>query len=1592
MVATRIADSVIAFQQDLFELEKTVITLIKDRRASVNRSSYKPANTAPMPTPTAETYSNNTCSDSRRADERSADKKGMDKKLCKTPIAIVGMASLFPESKDLSTYWQNILEEVDCLKEVPTSRWDPADYYDDNPRASDKTYCKRGGFIPDVEFNPMEFGLPPNILEVTDVSQLLSLVLARRALEDAGYGQTDKQIGKQKDFDREMAGVVLGTVGRQTSGPLWTRLQYPIWERVLESSGLGASERAAIVERMQRAYIEWQENAFPGMLSNVTAGRIANRLDFGGLNCTLDAACASSLAALKMAISELTEHRADMMLTGGIDPDNSVFTYICFSKTPALSLKQTSKPFDASSDGIMLGEGAGIVVLKRLEDAERDGDRIYAVIRGLGTSSDGRYKSIYAPRSAGQVKALKRAYEDAEISPATLGLLEAHGTGTAAGDVAEFESLRTLFKEVDVQPQSIALGSVKSQIGHTKTAAGIAGLIKVALSLHHKVLPPTINIAQPNPKLKIEDSPFYLNAKLRPWIRTQDEPPRRAGVSAFGFGGTNFHAVLEEYSAEHTQPYRLNPVPQAVLLSAQTSARLLSHCKTMLSQLKSEQAGQCYHDWVEASKVKEIPLTAARLGFVSDDLTDAISKLTVAISLMETVSGERWEHPWGIFYRQTGMVQADQVVALFSGQGAQYLDMGQRLAVNFPEIRQAYGQMDKAIAPDGLTPVSQVVYAPASFTEKEQSDQQQRLIQTEYAQPAIGAFSMGLYKILSQAGLNPKFVAGHSFGELTALWAAGGLSDDNYCFLVKSRGQAMASMGASTESTSKDLAFKESDSEDLAGTMLAVQGNVQSIETLVDGFPDIVIANFNSPQQVVLAGTVAAIEQVEKDLQAQGFKATRLPVSAAFHTEQMSDAQAVFAQAVKQVRLIPTRKLVYSNVTSEPYPKRQDEMRAILQQHMTHPVKFRQTIENMYAAGGRCFVEVGPRQILTHLVKETLGDRPHVAIALNASRQKDSDRQLREAVVQLRVAGLHLDEIDPYQLPLSLSSETNEKAKQLTVKINGASYVSEKTNSIFQQALAAGEIVNTTSPTTLSQRQEHSKEPALAISHVNPQMSVNSSDHYSSNGYLNNGKGTGRHEPDINQAPSRSETHSSSQTHLTNDIPPGSLKRSTEPAIAHTEQILQTLEKTISQFSQAQNQISQIHAHYLDNHQAYIQATQQLAQQRSLLVSRSSPDSDVLSSSERSLMLFHTHQQETLRVHEKYLTSQIDSSRQFYDLSHQAYKALAGQSSAKAFARPILATAVETVETVETVKTSSATIAPQQQSSDQTSVELPVEYSINEYSIERSATTQKTAKASQTTVSAGSSLDPVETIAASSLSAASPAAVVDITELGSALLTIVSDKTGYPVEMLEMDMDIEADLGIDSLKRVEIVGAFQEAFPDLPELNMEELAEKELRTLQQIADYMHTRLPSNQSSEAIAFHNPSPSAAIVSSGTASGTASGTQEALLALSSPVSESALSLERAQSQLLAIVSDKTGYPVEMLEMDMDIEADLGIDSLKRVEIVGAFQEASPDLPELSMEELAESELRTLGQIADYMRSLHLSKKKDLIKEMPAQILPSV
>jgi polyketide-type polyunsaturated fatty acid synthase PfaA len=912
------------------------------------------------------------------------------------PIAIIGMAGIFAGAKNVHEYWDNILNKIDALTEVPPSRWRTEDYYDPDPTTPDKTYCKRGGFIPDVDFSPMEFGLPPNILEVTDVSQLLGLVVARDALADAGCG-----VGHE--FDREHTGVTLGVAGGQKLiTALSSRLQYPVWRRVLASSGVPAAEAEAIIEKIKLAYVPWQEDSFPGLLGNVIAGRIANRFDLGGLNSVVDAACASSLSAIQMAVDQLAAGRCNMMITGGVDTDNSIFTYMCFSKTPAFSRSQVSRPFDADADGMLAGEGLGMVVLKRLDDAERDGDRIYAVIRGLGASSDGRFKSIYAPRADGQALALRRAYATAGFEPGTVGLIEAHGTGTPAGDSAEVAGLRAVFNHTNQRKQHIALGSVKSQIGHTKGAAGAAGLIKAALALHHKVLPPTLNVARPNPKLDFENSPFYVNTETRPWIRAEGAPPRRAGVSAFGFGGTNFHVVLEEYSPEHAAAYRFQTGAQPVILYADSPSQLRATCETAVADLTGNAGAQNYATLTQRSRTVEIPPAAARLGFVAESREAAIQLLQTALPILKKqADAETWEHPRGIYYRRSGLVAQGKVVALFPGQGSQYLNMCREVALNFPPLRQMHARMDARFAGDGLRPLSEVVFPIPAFDEATLGAHEAALRATDYAQAAIGVTSAGLLRILEQAGFKPDFTAGHSFGELTALWAGGVLSDEDFLTLIKARGKAMAPPADSAVDT---------------GGMLAVQGDLAAIEREVAGMPDITIANQNSPKQVALAGPTAAIRSAQTVLERRGFKVTLLSVAAAFHTPLVAHASAPFAAAVQAVHFQPAHIPVYSNTTGEPYPADAKAAQAILANHILHPVIFKTQIERLYAAGGRIFVEVGPRRVLTNLVADILAGQPHVAIALNSSRDKSSDLQLRDAVVQLKVAGVPLRDIDPYQL------------------------------------------------------------------------------------------------------------------------------------------------------------------------------------------------------------------------------------------------------------------------------------------------------------------------------------------------------------------------------------------------------------------------------------------------------------------------------------------------------------------------------------------------------------------------------------------------
>ncbi|MEA5575870.1 SDR family NAD(P)-dependent oxidoreductase [Anabaena sp. UHCC 0451] len=1402
--------------------------------------------------------------------------------LQQTNVAIIGMASVFPQSKNLQEYWEKIVQKVDCITDVPASRWSIEDYYNPDPKAPDKTYCKRGGFIPDIDFNPMEFGLPPNILEVTDISQLLGLVVAKAAMEDAGYSES-------RQFNRDKTGVILGVaIGRQLAVPLGTRLQYPVWEKVLKNSGLSDQDTQKVIEKFQSAYIQWEENAFPGMLANVISGRIANRLDLGGMNCVVDAACASSLGALKMAISELVEHRADMMITGGVDTDNSIFAYMCFSKTPAVSPGEKVKPFDADSDGMMLGEGVGMLVLKRLDDAVRDGDRIYAVIKGIGTSSDGKYKSIYAPHSQGQVKALRRAYENAGFSPKTVGLIEAHGTGTMVGDPTEFTSIKEVFGENNSKQQYIALGTVKSQIGHTKAAAGAASLIKTALALHHKVLPPTINITKPHPKLNIENSPFYLNTETRPWISHQ---PRRAGVSAFGFGGTNYHVVLEEYKHEHDHSYRLHNAAKSILLFAPTNQELLSRCEDVQRQLQSKNQEQCYQQLVTESEKVEVPINNVRVGFVSTSLTQATEFLQLIIDLIKNKpTAESWEHPKGIYYRQKGIETTGKIVALFSGQGSQYLEMGRELVINFPCLRQTYTCIDDLLDKDGLNSISEVVFPRPVFDAEHKNNQLKTLQKTEYAQPAIGAFSAGLYKILQQAGFKADFVAGHSFGELTALWAGGVLSEEDYFFLVKSRGQAMATP-----------------TEIDAGGMLAVKGDISQVTELIKDFPEVAIANCNSQNQVVLAGKKTAIAKVQNILKDKGISTFLLEVSAAFHTPLVAHAQKPFAQAIEKVTFHQAKIPVYTNVTGELYPHEPPAMQKNLKQHLLNQVLFRQEIEKIYADGGYCFIEFGPKNVLTNLVKEILAEKPHIAVALNGNYRQDSDLVLREAVMQLRVAGLSLQNLDPYQIETKIPQIDQKKV--LNVRLNSTN-ITDKVQKAFAKALENDHIINLQSVTVNENQQQA--------------------------------------QPDFSEVKVSLPANQNGNSQTVNNSNNDQLEK---VEISHPtyDKVIDSLEQSLAEFTRQQDNITQVHEQSLQTQTEYIKTFYQLMQQQYSLLEngeineyQAQTQQLGISSSERSMIRFHDHQADTIRIHEKYLNYQQDYANNYFQLLQKHYDflqiaddALDVQESSRPLPPHLLVEAENPRPFVNSFHENGANISPPIQAE-----KLP----------EKS--------------------NPITVVPTSSIN-------IDISNLSQTLLNIVSDKTGYPVEMLDLSMDIEADLGIDSIKRVEILGGLLELYPDLPKPNPEELGQ--LRTLGEISEYIKTLVPEflNQNVETLESHIVTAQNLVeVSHETVEDKkeiAENDTTNIIYFSEDLlnksAEKEIIIPADLSQtLLNIVSDKTGYPAEMLDLSMDIEADLGIDSIKRVEILGGLLELYPDLPKPNPEELGQ--LRTLGQIAEYMQ----------------------
>ena len=917
-------------------------------------------------------------------------------------IAIIGMSGVYAGARDVPSFWNNILNKVDAISEADEQWTGP--YLDPASKANDRIYTNRGGFLKDLAtFNPAEFGIMPNAIDGGEPDQYLALRLARDALADAGY--------MDRDFDREKAGVVLGR-GTYVNRGYTTLMQHGlVIDQTLDllrqlRPDLGAAELAQMRAQLKDSAPPFTTEMAPGLVPNVVSGLICNRLNLMGPNYIIDAACASTLIATDVAMRDLAEGRADMMLTGGIQAHTPPQIYMIFCQLGALS-RGALRPFDANAGGTLLGEGAGLVVLKRLADAERDGDRIYAVIRGYGASSDGRAKGLLAPRKEGEVLAIKRAYADAQIDPTTLGLVEAHGTGIALGDQTEIESLTEVFGARSRLSPSIAIGSIKSMISHCIPAAGSASIIKTALALHHKILPPTL-CDEVNPALQIEKTPFYVNTETRPWIHTA-AAPRRAGINSFGFGGVNAHLVLEEYRpADSVRFGAAVPVAQAPQAAARQETPALPGATELVcfaadsreALIAQVQAGKALLEDLSVAQLAAAQGDARgahRLAIVTSGQDDLVTKLDTALDKLASAD-KAFKTRSGVHYGCAPL--AGKVAVLFPGEGAQYPGMLSELAVAFPQVRGWFDFLDSTVSARDYQPSEAVFPAPNSLTESDRRELESKLFDMDLASESVFASSQALWALMQSCELQPDMLVGHSTGENTALVAAGAIAASNP--------QDLAGIAQGLNAIYREL---EAASAIKTGSLLTVGGlsEAQRDEVLAPYADALVVAMDNCPNQAVIFGQPEVVAQAHGKLSAAGAICAELPFGRAYHTAGFEPVSKAFRAFYQDLAITTPRIPVVSCASTEAFPEDADAIRDLACIQWARPVRFRETVEKLYAEGVRVFVEVGPSANLTSFVGDILkGKRDVVAVASN-SRRQGAMKALHATLAALFAAGVPIN-------------------------------------------------------------------------------------------------------------------------------------------------------------------------------------------------------------------------------------------------------------------------------------------------------------------------------------------------------------------------------------------------------------------------------------------------------------------------------------------------------------------------------------------------------------------------------------------------------
>ena len=937
-------------------------------------------------------------------------------------IAIVGVGAVLPDAPNVNAFWNNIKSGRYSITEVSPERWDPAFYYDPDPAAPDKTYSKIGGWVREYSWEPMKWHLaiPPRVTDAMDQAQKWAIAATREALEDYGY--------PKRAMDADRVAVILGNaMAGERHYQTALRVNFPEYAHELEGvtkfAALPEAVRREITtelqERVGKRLPQITEDSMPGELANCIAGRIANIYNFHGPNFVCDAACASAMAAMSAAVEGLIQKDFDAVVTGGIDRNMGAATFVKFCKIGALSGTGT-RPYAEGADGFVMGEGSAIFLMKRLADAERDGDKVYAVLRGIGASSDGKGKGITAPNPVGQRFCIQRGWENAGIPAGTATLIEGHGTSTRVGDVVEATSLAEILASEHLPAHSVALGSVKSNIGHLKGAAGAAGLLKTALALRDKVLPPSVHCEHPSPDIDFTHTPLYVNTELKPW----DVPantPRRAGVSAFGFGGTNFHLVLEEHI-----PHRLTgngkksiavnvpkeqaegeimytkqtgvlpptasageykaPLRGALVLGADTEKTL---AERLTKVMNDAQAGEI----ASTAAPTEAALTSQeRIAIDYVDAADLAIKSAKALKALTVNQPAVWKalRAQGVF---RGRGARAKVAFLYTGQGSQYVNMLRPLYESETIVRETFDEADRVMTPILGKPLTEFIFVDPNDP-KAVAKADDDLRQTAITQPAVLAVDLALTRLLSAYGVEPDMTMGHSLGEYGALVASRALPFQDALIAVSARGREMTR-------------FSPSDN----GKMAAVFAPLREIERILQGLDGYaVIANINSGSQAVIGGASEAITKAIDVFRKAGYEVAELPVSHAFHTSIVAPASDPLRRTLAGLQLQSPRVPVVANVNGEFYPmggaQVVPEMLDILAKQVASPVQFVKGLQTLYEAGARTFVEVGPKKALQGFAEDVLGEHAEV-LSLFTNHPKFGDvASFNQALCGLYAAGL----------------------------------------------------------------------------------------------------------------------------------------------------------------------------------------------------------------------------------------------------------------------------------------------------------------------------------------------------------------------------------------------------------------------------------------------------------------------------------------------------------------------------------------------------------------------------------------------------------